>query len=147
MEPPLNSCLLYTSYPEELPTGAPMADENAMLDDIFTTVGQNASVLDLRPTFTADKNEYLYFKTDHHWTPNGAYRAYEQFCAMKGLTPFDRDAHESITVTDFQGTHYSATRLWNVENDEITYYPVSDTQLGRNFSVTVPSGVRCSPFL
>ena len=80
-------------YPEELPTGAPMADENAMLDDIFTTVGQNASVLDLRPTFTADKNEYLYFKTDHHWTPNGAYRAYEQFCAMKGLTPFDRDAH------------------------------------------------------
>lgn len=26
-------------------------------------------------------------------------------------------------MTDFQGTHYSATRLWNVENDEITYYP------------------------
>ena len=41
-------------YPE-LPTSAPMADENAMLDDIFTTVGQNASVLDLRHTFTADK--------------------------------------------------------------------------------------------
>ena len=101
-------------------------DENAMLDDIFTTVGQNAGVLDLRPTFTADKDEYLYFKTDHHWTPNGAYRAYEQFCAMKGLTPFDRDAHESITVTDFQGTHYSATRLWNVENDEITYYPLKN---------------------
>ena len=83
-------------------------------------------MLDLRPTFTADKNEYLYFKTDHHWTPNGAYCAYEQFCAMKGLTPFDRDAHESITVTDFQGTHYSATRLWNVENDEITYYPLKN---------------------
>ena len=27
-------------------------------------------------------------------------------------------------MTDFQGTHYSATRLWNVENDEITYYPL-----------------------
>ncbi len=44
--------------------------------------------------------------------------------ASKGLTPFDRAAHEPITVTDFQGTHYSATRLWNVENDEITYYPL-----------------------
>ena len=33
-------------YPEMLPAGAPMADENAMLDDIFTTVGQNAGVLD-----------------------------------------------------------------------------------------------------
>ena len=66
-------------YPEKLPAGAPMVDENTMLDDIFAAVGQSASVLDLRPTFTADKDEYLYFKTDHHWTPNGAYRAYEQF--------------------------------------------------------------------
>ena len=110
-------------YPEELPVGAPMIDENAMLDQIFARVGENAAVLDLRDTFTSYKDEYLYFKTDHHWTPNGAYRAYEQFCALKGLTPFDRSTMEPVTVNDFQGTHYSATRLWNVENDTITYYP------------------------
>ena len=81
-------------YPEELPAGAPMVDENAMLDDIFAKVGQSANVIDLRGTFTDLKDEYLYFKTDHHWTPNGAYRAYEQFCSLKGLTPFDRAAHE-----------------------------------------------------
>ena len=111
-------------YPEALPAGAPMADENALLDDIFAQVGESAAVIDLRAPFTAHKDEYLYFKTDHHWTTNGAYRAYEQFCALKGLTPFDRDAHEAVTVEDFQGTHYSATRLWNVENDTITYYPL-----------------------
>lgn len=111
-------------YPEVLPAGAPMADENALLDDIFAQVGESAAVIDLREPFTARKDEYLYFKTDHHWTTNGAYRAYEQFCALKGLTPFDRDAHEAVTVEDFQGTHYSATRLWNVENDTITYYPL-----------------------
>ena len=80
-------------YPEELPAGAPMVDENAMLDDIFAKVGQSADVIDLRGTFTDQKDEYLYFKTDHHWTPNGAYRAYEQFCSLKGLTPFDRSTH------------------------------------------------------
>ena len=111
-------------YPEALPAGAPMADENALLDDIFAQVGESAAFIDLREPFTARKDEYLYFKTDHHWTTNGAYRAYEQFCARKGLTPFDRDAHEAVTVADFQGTHYSATRLWNVENDTITYYPL-----------------------
>ena len=111
-------------YPEALPAGAPMADENALLDDIFAQVGESAAVIDLREPFTARKDEYLYFKTDHHWTTNGAYRAYEQFCALKGLTPFDRDAHEAVTVEDFQGTHYSATRLWDVENDTITYYPL-----------------------
>lgn len=113
-------------YPEELPTGAPMVDENAMLDDIFAQIGQTASVIDLRQPFTERKNEYLYFKTDHHWTPNGAYHAYEQFCTLKGLTPFDREAHTAQTVEDFQGTHYSATRLWNVENDTITYYPMDN---------------------
>ena len=111
-------------YPEMLPAGAPMADENAMLDDIFAAVSRNAQVIDLREAFTADKQEYLYFKTDHHWTTHGAYRAYEQFCRQKGLTPFDTAAHEAVTVPDFQGTHYSATRLWNVENDEIVYYPL-----------------------
>lgn len=111
-------------YPEALPAGAPMADENALLDDIFAQVGESAAVIDLREPFTARRDEYLYFKTDHHWTTNGAYRAYEQFCVLKGLTPFDRDAHEAVTVEDFQGTHYSATRLWNVKNDTITYYPL-----------------------
>ena len=109
-------------YPEELPAGAPMIDENAMLDDIFARVGESAAVLDLRDTFTACKDEYLYFKTDHHWTPHGAYRAYEQFCALKGLTPFDTSAQQPVTVSGFQGTHYSATRLWNVEDDVINYY-------------------------
>lgn len=113
-------------YPEMLPAGAPMVDENAMLDRIFAEIGQTADVLDLRDTFTANKEEYLYFKTDHHWTPNGAYLAYEQFCTLKGLTPFDRTAHEPVTVEDFQGTHYSSTRLWNVENDSITYYPLDN---------------------
>lgn len=113
-------------YSEELPAGAPMVDENAMLDEIFSEIGQNADVLDLRDVFTANKDQYLYFKTDHHWTPLGAYLAYQQFCTLKGLTPFDCAARESATVEDFQGTHYSATRLWNVENDSITYYPLEN---------------------
>lgn len=113
-------------YSEELPAGAPMVDENAMLDEIFSEIGQSADVLDLRDVFTANKDQYLYFKTDHHWTPLGAYLAYQQFCTLKGLTPFDCAAQESATVEDFQGTHYSATRLWNVENDSITYYPLEN---------------------
>lgn len=113
-------------YSEELPIGAPMVNEDGMLDEIFAKVGTTASVLDLRTTFTENKDQYLYFKTDHHWTPAGAYLAYQQFCALKGLTPFDTNAHEAVTIDDFQGTHYSATRLWNVENDSITYYPLDN---------------------
>lgn len=111
-------------YPEKLPAGAPMIDENANLDSIFAQIGQYASVLDLREVFTERKDEYLYFKTDHHWTTDGAYLAYEQFCALKGLTPFIRTQGE--TVTDFYGTHYSSTRLWNAEPDTITWEPMNN---------------------
>ena len=42
-----------------------------------------ADVIDMRDDYRANKDQYLYFKTDHHWTPDGAYRAYQQFCTLK----------------------------------------------------------------
>lgn len=115
-------------YPEELPAGAPMIDESAMLDGIFAEVAPYANVIDLRETFSALKSEYLFYKNDHHWTTNGAYRAYEVFCRQQGLTPFERtaNAHPAVEVPDFYGTHYSSTRLWNAESDTITYYPLDN---------------------
>ena len=79
-------------YPEKLPFSAPMLNENAFLDDIFSQVGQSAHVLDLRELFAAHKDEYLYYRTDHHWTSGGAYLAYTEFCRQEGLTPFDTAA-------------------------------------------------------
>ena len=116
-----------TIYPEELPAGAPMIDENGMLDSIFSKISPYASVLDLRESFTANKQSYLYYKTDHHWTTAGAYLAYQQFCAQQGLAPFDTAAHQSVEVGDFYGTHYSTARWWNVHPDTITYYPLENS--------------------
>lgn len=113
-------------YPEMLPAGAPMVDENAMLDDIFAQVSSAADVIDMRPVFTQQKEQYLYYKTDHHWTTQGAYLAYEQFCQLKGLSPFDANAYQAESVPGFYGTHYSATRRWNVQPDTITYYPLDN---------------------
>ena len=92
-----------------------MVDENAMLDEIFAKVGQSAGIIDLRELFADAQGRVSVFQDRPPLdAQRGAYRAYEAFCAQKGLTPFDRDAHESATVTGFEGTHYSATRLWNV---------------------------------
>lgn len=106
-----------------LPANAPMVDEDAMLDDIFAQVqASGADVIDMRDDYRANKDQYLYFKTDHHWTPDGAYRAYQQFCTLKNLTPFDCNVYTKITVPDFYGTHYSATRRWNAQADSFSYY-------------------------
>lgn len=112
-------------YPEELPFAAPMVDENAMLDGIFARVASaGAAVLDPREIFTDQKEEGLYYRTDHHWTTQGAYLAYRLFADTKGLAPFVADPAKSKAVPDFYGTHYSATRRWNVVPDTITWYPM-----------------------
>ena len=36
--------------------------------------------MDVRGTLTDHKGEYLYYRTDHHWTSLGAYYAYQQLC-------------------------------------------------------------------
>ncbi len=39
----------------------------------------------------ADPNNYLYLRTDHHWTQLGAYYAYRAFCSAAGITPLALD--------------------------------------------------------
>ena len=47
--------------------------------------------------------EYIYFRTDHHWTQLGAYYAYQVFCQMKGWTPHTLD---QFYARDFGAGHY-----------------------------------------
>ncbi len=114
-------------YPENVPAGAPLLDEDSYLDSLAETVqSAGGRFVDVREALSAHKDEYLYYRTDHHWTTLGAYYAYTQLCDVLKLTPFDRDAHTAVTVEDFYGTHYSKARTWNAEPDTITYYDLSN---------------------
>lgn len=111
-----------TIYPDKVPTGAPLIDENAYLDNIFQRLSSSVNVLDVREALSAHTDEQLFYNTDHHWTTNGAYYAYEAFCKQFGLSPFDRDAHTPATVDDFYGTSWAKSRQPNADADTITYY-------------------------
>ena len=114
-------------YPENLPTDAPQIDEKAILEQVAADGAEYGRVIDVLPTLTEHKSEYLYYRTDHHWTTLGAYYAYQKFCETLGLTPFDREAHEAETCEDFYGTHYSKARTWNAEPDTITWYDLQNS--------------------
>lgn len=113
-------------YENNLPANLPLADEAAYLDQIFAAV-PSAEVYDLRELFTQHKDEYIFYRTDHHWTTHGAWLAYSEFCARNGLTPFDTEAHEKVEIEDFYGTSYSKSRLWNAVSDTLTYYPLDNS--------------------
>ena len=116
-----------TVYADDVPAGAPLIDENAMLDDAFAAfAAAGAATLDLRGTFAQHSGEYLYYNTDHHWTTLGAYYAYLDYCAAQGLTPFDRSAYEAVEVTGFLGTSWAKARTPFAAQDTITYYQLEN---------------------
>ena len=114
-----------TIYPEKLPLAAPQMDEEARINEAANVV-QSGHFINVLPALYDHKDEYLYYRTDHHWTTLGAYYAYEAFCKELGLTPFDRSAHTVETAEDFYGTHYSKARTWNAEPDTITWYDLQN---------------------
>ena len=113
-------------YPEDLPAGAPQIDEEAILASVRDSGTDYGNFIDVTSALREHKEEYLYYRTDHHWTTLGAYYAYEAFCKELGLTPFDRSAHTAETAENFYGTHYSKARTWNAEPDTITWYDLQN---------------------
>ena len=124
-------------YPENVPAGAPLLDEDRYLDALSEAV-QTAGgrFVDVRQTLADHKGEYIYYRTDHHWTSTGAYYAYQQLCTALGLTPFDPSAHTARTAEGFYGTHYSKARTPDAEPDTITYYDLPNALT--IYTVTAP---------
>ena len=69
------------------------------------------------------KGEYMFYRTDHHWTGLGAYYASVAYCNANGITPYALDTYDTVIKTGFIGTLYSFTS--------------SDANLKRNPDYTV----------
>ena len=75
---------------EKLPWRAPIMDEDAYLDEVGAKLDGLANVYDMRGVLAAHKDEYIFYRTDHHWTTDGAFYAYEAYAQANGLPVFDR---------------------------------------------------------
>lgn len=82
---------------EKLPPFAPNANQSAVIEYART---QGLNVVDVTGALSGHKDEYIFYKTDHHWTSLGAYYAYAEWKRAKGETPepidayFKREKHE-----------------------------------------------------
>ena len=71
----------------------------------------------------AASGEYVWYKTDHHFTTLGAYYVYAALGTELGYTPYPIDFFTQTTVSsDFLGTSYSAAGLPVISPDELTLF-------------------------
>lgn len=104
-----------------LPANAPVTDETELLRRALTSTG--AVGVDLYTPLNAAAGEYIYYRTDHHWTTLGAYFAYAAVMEEMGITPVPLSDYEETVVSDrFYGTSYSASGARWVPADSISLY-------------------------
>lgn len=109
--------------------------DDAILDYAYGQAGDNVRPVDLLSTFeNAEDPAALYYRTDHHWTSLGAYKAYGAY--MEGLgknypaqSEFAVEGHDG-----FYGTTYSRSGLWLTEPDTVELWDG-----GKEFQVTIQS--------
>ena len=79
------------------------SDEAAAIDYVAAGLDPGIHAVKVCPILREHSDEYIYFRTDHHWTQLGAYYAYQAFCAEKGLQPHSLD---QFRTTEFGAGKY-----------------------------------------
>lgn len=100
-----------------------------MLEQARRIAGDSLHWLDVMEDFsTAEEPDKLYYRTDHHWTTEGAYRAYCLLMQELGESSVSCDTFSVERVPDFYGTSYSKSGLWLTPPDEIELWIDPDLQ-------------------
>ncbi len=96
-----------------------IADQKEMLNKMKGLTDPSVNFVDPYDIMYQHRSEYLYFRTDHHWTQRGAYYAYCEFARSVGLTPVSLDSMTYVLRNDhYAGSMYDWTMKEKVKSFE-----------------------------
>lgn len=137
----------YEMLPSYLPVGmeAIQVKQQPDIERIYDQVqGADLTKLDLFAPLTvnpADPTQAwnTYYRTDHHWTTDGAWQAYKAYCdsqgigavALSDLAPLRREE------LDFYGTYYSKAKKLGTPADTLVWYDIPTTSVTINGKETL----------
>lgn len=109
------SLLIPTSYsitlPDDIKNQIPSyVEQSEHIDKVFNKYSSKVIQINCYNNLMKHRDEYLYFRTDHHWNGRGAYYAYESFCKVKGVKPYKLKERTEIDFDGFLGSFYSGNR-------------------------------------
>lgn len=102
------------------------------INDSFQAIDPSIKTVPLFDTLKSHNGEYIYFRTDRHWTQLGAYYGYQEFCKAKGVTPTPLDSFEKKEYSGYLGSYYETLYGDAMSDDPDTveaYVSSADTTL------------------
>ena len=124
---------------EKLPKNARLFDQAKYIDQVQKAM-KDYNFVDVRDTLMDHNDEYIYYKTDHHWTSAGACLAYDVWSEHTGGEAETEDGLVKNVVSDkFRGSLYSKILDADSAYDEIwTYGLQKDEAFGsKDCTVTI----------
>lgn len=121
-----------------LPRNAPNDSQKEVIDYCYQKSG--AINIDMLGALSAHSDEYIYYRTDHHWTSLGAYYGYCALIDAMGRTAPDISTYEREIVTDeFYGTVYSKSGIsWIAPDSMEIFAPQEETTQVLNYPKDEP---------
>jgi hypothetical protein len=110
-------------YTDSIPENAPQLDQHAIIDYVYGNLDPRVITINVYDILNASREDYIYYRTDHHWTSLGAYYAYSTAISKLGFSavPFSRYDIEHAG-SGFRGTYYSKTLCDDIQPDTIDIY-------------------------
>lgn len=97
-------------FPDNLSAEYPgWEHQGERLEQIYGKMNNSVIPVNIYDKMMQHRDEYLYFRTDWHWTGIGAYYGYERFCEVKGITPYTMDQRTEHAYEGYLGPLYSQT--------------------------------------
>lgn len=96
------------TLPDSLKKEASSDDQAEAIDYMYGSMSSNVKTVNIFDILMHHRDEYIYFRTDHHWTALGAYYAYTEYCACAGLTPLPLEHFETVTDEGYLGSFFSS---------------------------------------
>ena len=121
----------------------PTSQSEKMLQTLRENIDESVHYLDLVPAYKSryESGEYVYYRTDHHWTTLGAYYAYCDIMKALGMEndiiPAQSFTKETV-ATNFYGTFASASGFHFVKADTIELWLLGNEE---SFLVTADGKV------
>lgn len=104
-----------------------VSDQRAATDYMYGSMNDNVNTIEVYNTLKEHNDEYIYFRTDHHWTALGAYYAYVEYCKSAGKMAVDLEDYKLTSFDNFLGTFYNdsgqSPALAKTPDRVDTYYP------------------------
>ncbi len=113
-------------YEDTLPENCGIENQKAFIKLCYESTPAITGI-DVFTDLYASRDNYIYYRTDHHWTSLASYYAYNAASKIMKYTPYTLDKFSVEHASNsFKGTLYSKTLDNGITPDTIDYYTLSN---------------------